>query len=893
MAGAGADPPTGDPDHGAAVSDWLRRPLRAYKWLVIALVVVLVAGVILVPFGMVLVYYPNAMRTVVGAALAFIRSDTTLALALAGALALLLLLSVAGEMEYRRRVHTLAVAARRALAAARSPAPVAPALAAAAPAEAPRAPAVRLPAADDRPAAVTRTLAAAGRQSTHDAPATPEGIVARAGLPQPEMLVGRESLVAEVVQLLRAGSAVALVARDGQPGIGKSALAAAVAARLAREGVVWVACDGLRGAEGGAALWARVARALDLAWVAEVPDLEVRRATLRAAVADAGRRTGVLALDNVEPELDIEAVLDTLGGGRMKLLLSARELVESPRVRAIEVGALVVEAAQQLLEQQVSRFHGAGASADDAGTLAALPPFLDGWPLAIRLAAPAVAARQGPGTDLVRAFQAAHTAAEPRARLHSHVARAWQLATSQEQALLAGLALLAGETFPRAAALAIALATAEDVTEAHASEALDVLIGLALVETRACERLWLHPVIRQSAIERLSALDSALTDRMGLAMVTYWLESAASHLQTEMVEALDAESAGLLGAIGWAHGHAHQREVLLLVHALIPFWRASERPDEAGRALPWGLEAARALGDERETQFMQHEVALNLSQTGQVDEARTAFEAALALARARSSQRDELNELSGLAELESGARSWKPAREHFTAALGIAHTLGDRREQRKLLHGLARLETETSQLIAAKERYEQALEIATLLADRRAQRDELQGLAGVELGVGQSEQAQRDYVTALELARALADPWAIRETLHGLAQLQQRLGHFNGAQTNLEEALLLARQLGDLALQSVEQRGLGSLDLDTGEMDKARGHFQEALTLARQANQPALIADALSSVAVLEERLGNLPAARDGFRAALEIYERLGSPEAKATRLRLKRLGPE
>jgi tetratricopeptide (TPR) repeat protein len=899
MAGADARPPTGEPDSGASVSDWFRRPLRAYKWLLIGLAVLLVGAVVLIPVGMVVVYYADDVRTLVMRGLALAQTHAALTIAVVGVLLLLLLLSVAGELEYRRRVRVLAVAARRALEAARIPTPVAAAEPPAAePAVAPNAPEARLPAADDRSEAATHALAAAGRQAITDAPVPPAGIVARAGVPLPEMLVGRESLVADVVQSLRAGSAaVALVAHEGQPGIGKSALAATVAAKLAPDGVVWVACDGLRGEEGSAALWSHVARALDLAWVAEAPDLEVRRATLRAAVADANRKSSVLVLDNVEPELDIEAVLDTLASGQMKLLLTARGLAESPRVRVIEVGALADEAAQQLLDQQVARFHGAGASEDDAGALAALPPFLDGWPLAIRLAAPAVAARQGPWTDLVNAFEAAHTMDEPLARLHTHVARAWQLATSQEQMLLAGLSLLVGETFPRAAALAIARATAADVAAdvaaEQAAEALDVLTGLALVEARASERLWLHPVIRQSAVERLSALDSALTDRLGMAMVTYWQEYAEHHLQADMVEALEVESAGMLGAIGWAHAHAHHREVLLLAHALIPFWFASERLEEAGGALPWAVESARALADEREIQFMQHELALCLSQTGQVDGARATFESALALARTRTNQRDELNELYGLAELESGARSWKPAREHYTAALDIADELDDRREQRKSLHGLARLEAETGQLIAARERFEQALEIATLLADRRAQRDELHGLAGVELSVGHSEQAQRYYTSALDLARALADPWAIRESLHSLAQLQQRIGHFNAAQVNLEEALQLALQLGDLALQSIEQRALGSLDLDLGEMDRARGRFQDALTLARQLNQPALIADASWWLAALEERLGNRPAARESFRAALEIYERLGSPEAKATRQRLSRLGPE
>jgi tetratricopeptide (TPR) repeat protein len=897
MADVVAPPQIGDDDHGSAASVWLRRPLRVYKWLLVILAVTFVNAVALIAAGMVFTDYVAAVRRLLDDALAVIRVHTALAFAPAGGMVLLLLVSLAGEVEYRRRVRIWAKATRIT--------PLSPAASSdedakdfvetsdMAPDEEPHTVEAPYPATDDRPAAITLALATAGRQAIVDARATPEGVVARTGLPLAEVLVGRESLVAEAIALLRAGGAVALVAQDGLPGIGKTGLAAELAARLAPDGALWIACDGLRGDEGAATLWSHVARAFGLSWVADEPSVEVRRATLRAATEDPNRTVGVIVLDNVEPEMDMNAILDTLGSGKMKLLMTGLALPESSSVRTLEVGPLTADDAQQLFDQQLSRLQGAGTSENDIDTPVDLLPLLDGLPLAIRLAAPTMAVVPGPLADLATAFEMAHAMEEPTARLRAHLARGWQLATRQEQTLLAGLTLLAGETFPRATALAIAHATAEDITEERAVEALDVLVGLALIETRASARLSLHSVIRQSAVERLSALDVGRVEHMGAAMVAYWMSHVESQSQAELVDALEAESAGVLGALNWAHDHARHPEVLMLTHALIPFWYASGRLGDASKAFQWALESARTLDDGRELQFMQHEAALCWGQTGQVDEARTTLESALALARSRGSQRDELNELQALAMLDSGARAWKPAREHFMAALAIADALGDRREQRKAWHGLAALEAETGQLIAARERFAQALEIAGLLADRRALREDIFGLAGAEMRVGHTEQAQQCYLEALDLARALGDHRLICESLHGLAQVEQRLGEFSGAQSHLDEALQLARLLGDLSLQSTDLQALGSLALDIAEMDRARGYLQDALTLARQVQQPGLIADALWWTAVLEERLGNRPVARDGFRGALEIYERLGSRQVRAAHQRLIRLGSE
>ena len=80
---------------------------------------------------------------------------------------------------------------------------------------------------------------------------------------------------------------------EGIGGVGKTALAAEIVARLAEGqdafpgGAAWIACEGLEGEAGLADLWTRVARALGREQVAALPDPQARRARCSPGAAQA------------------------------------------------------------------------------------------------------------------------------------------------------------------------------------------------------------------------------------------------------------------------------------------------------------------------------------------------------------------------------------------------------------------------------------------------------------------------------------------------------------------------------------------------------------------------------------------------------------------------------
>src|SRR5262249_50250169 len=196
----------------------------------------------------------------------------------------------------------------------------------------------------------------------------------------------------------------------------------------------------------------------------------------------------------------------------------------------------------------------------------------------------------------------------------------------------AGLSLLAGATFPRAAARALA-EVAVGASEAPDPEGdVAALVVLHLVETLAGERLRLHLLLREYAAGKLRERERAepgAEGRLGDAMVAYWLTYARAHPGYEGMDALQDEAAGLLGAVTWAHAHARHRDLLALAYALNDFWFVRGRIDEARLARPWALDAAQALGDVRDQRFMQHKLAVFLFQTGHPAEARAGYDRAL------------------------------------------------------------------------------------------------------------------------------------------------------------------------------------------------------------------------------------------------------------------------
>jgi tetratricopeptide (TPR) repeat protein len=669
--------------------------------------------------------------------------------------------------------------------------------------------------------------------STARGRADPQGrVVALVDMPRHGKLIGRDEQLPHLLQRLTAGEdvgiGVGIFALAGMGGVGKTALAAAAVTWLADDvhafpgGVAWIPCTDLVGASGLATLVERVARALGREDVLAEQDPARRRAALAAALAR--RPKTLLALDNVEPGLDAEAAPQTLAvPAHTTLLLTARAHVATHLLGVIDVPPLPAPDAAALFAERLAQ------ATDNARPTTAeqadIPPVaaaVGGLPLAVELLAAYAGTQKTALADLraeleTEGIDATAFRTDPRRTLAKTFDRSWRVLAPRQQALFAGLSLLEGPSFPREAALALALAAAqlgtrrpEATTQAEAevegteravetegavraagaegfasasasADAADpagdvaTLVGASLVEPLAGGRLRLHQVLRDYALRRLAdpvSLPTEAAEALGAAALAYWLAYAQAHhsgsgsLDPVEMDTLEAEAPGLLGALAWAYAHARWRPLLDLVYALSQTWYLRGRRTEEAWLHPWALEAARNGGTLRDQWFMAHELALLNAQTGRVTEARAGYEEALRLAR----------------------------------------ELGDKSAIQTETHELAVLDARAGRVTEARAGFEEALRLARELGDLSAQSTELQALGTHDLRQEDFARAREELIEALALARQVRQPELVAEAAWWLAELDRLEGQEAAACAGFREALVIYERLGNADADVTRQR---------------------------------------------------------------------------------------
>src|SRR5262249_17785854 len=157
----------------------------------------------------------------------------------------------------------------------------------------------------------------------------------------------------------------------------------------------------------------------------------------------------------------------------------------------------------------------------------------------------------------------------------------------------AGLSVLAGATFPREGALAVA-----EAGGGKAASDLGILVDYSLVEALpGGRRLRLHPQLREYATEQLATLPAETQEQLGAAALAWWIAYVQAHLGYERMDTLEAEAEGLMGAMAWANAHQRHSQLRALAGPVGRVWDIRGRRAEELQIDNWALQAAEASGD--------------------------------------------------------------------------------------------------------------------------------------------------------------------------------------------------------------------------------------------------------------------------------------------------------
>ncbi len=781
-------------------------------------------------------------------------------------------------------------------------------------------------------------LAGAGLQPPRDLP------------PRASGFVGRERELAELRANLRAGQATELsAALAGLGGVGKSALASEAVWLLAGEpgafpgGIAFVRCDGRTGLEGLA--W--VERQLLDAWkIALSPEqlaraatsagveVEVREQALRqrlrallqppippwgeaasGQMANAPLPTGAAALvflDNVEPRLPIDRLLDTLSAVGVTALVTARHPLNSSRVRTQRLETLAPDAARALFRERYTAARRAVGlpdtlvtppSVSDAvareareantpdralDTLTALAGYL---PLAIELAA-ARAGRLGlapmaAAQELQQARRRSELLLYPRdptKSLEAALDKSLIALTGRQQLRFAALALPQGADWPRATIelflSALDIPHAGDVTDGTTADAaprarqdaapdeapddaaarasaradLDALVSLSLV-TLVMEQ------VDEGQYDVRVRVHPLLRERAQREW-EQWFTRCATLRQSAAWALVDAVRETALPYATQAQTYSRLDIEEALVEGALATLAAVDNAVGAQRLV------AKTVG-ELETYWYvgaRWRLGARLSQMQ------------LAARRKAGDRGGEGVTLNNLGLLADRLGQPEEARHYYEQALAVLREVGDRGGEGTTLNNLGSLADHLGQPEEARRYSEQALTVLRKVGDRGGEGVTLNNLGLLADRLGQPEEARRYYEQALAIWREVGDRGGEGTTLNNLGLLVDNMGQSAEARRYYEQALATWRKVGDRGGEGTTFNNLGLLARSLGRPEEARRYYEQALAILREVGDRATEGVTLNNLGSLARSLGRPEEARRYYEQALTILEVIGMP---------------
>jgi non-specific serine/threonine protein kinase len=587
-------------------------------------------------------------------------------------------------------------------------------------------------------------------------------------------MIGRERELTAIEALLN-DAAVPLLTLTGPPGIGKTRLAMALAARAQDRGEAEVWFIPLASVFEPALVLPSIGSAIGAS-------SERGGLVLDDLARLIGGRRALLVLDNFEQVLPAATdVLDLLSRcPALTVLVTSRAALGLRCEREWRVSALALPSLER--RESVERIAGypsvallveratAGdqhfvLSDQNANALAAICVHLEGIPLAIELAATWLKL-YSPSALLSRLQQnlaTLHGAATDFASRHRtmHDAIAWsdELLTAPERRLFHRLAIFSGGW---------TLEAAERVTwsDDEGASIEDVMLGLvnkSLVIRRPSDqgapRFRMLAMIRAYALAQLDFQHAAEQYRERHA--AYFCElgqEAHAHLyrsdQALWLERLDREHANLRAALRWLIDTGRRSDAMRLAATLENFWILRDHLFEGQHWL-------------NEIFGMPGETCRSVEVAGR---------AALAALQLRTGEHE-------------------PARRLLDHNLHLANDTGDRALAAETVHTLGISHWHAGDLEQGGRLFEQALRLAREAGDERVVARVLNHLGGAERLAGRDVEALRRYDESLAIWRQLADQERIAMVLHNMAPVVARTGDRERAAALFEESLDISCRL--------------------------------------------------------------------------------------------------
>lgn len=695
-------------------------------------------------------------------------------------------------------------------------------------------------------------------------------------------LVGRE---AELEELSRAIAKNRVVNMTGAPGVGKTALAFALA-----ESRTSVFCA-LLGVAGADATCRELARALGLSTSASASAADTAE---RVGRVIASRGKVLVVLDDADRACTTLAKLIPSwlrDAPAARFVVAARTRVAMSAAQRIELGPLEVPSARDQTFPAIERtgavrlFARCGAAARPgyrltpatAPHVAAIVRALGGLPLAIELCASRVVTlgeREMAEmlAERLDALDSSSTATGGRT-LRGAFALSWDQLDTGDARVLAACAVFRG-SFGLDAATAVTGRRRLD-----AAEALQRLEECSLVrafeprELPGARRYALQASVRVFAAERQSRAER---DEIARRHAEHFGASAAMGTAggigtTARADVLALDWDDLEAALSWAIAEGRTAMAAKVALALAPL-ALSRGPLAAFLQRVDTLLAAR--GAPRALSAELHLVrGLARIHHGRRDDAIGDLDAARKLAARAGDLRVEVLATSKLGLVVGLKGQFAKASAHFDAARKKLGPRSDAGLRGAVSKDLANVLSEEGRNGEAMIELARARDLFHVAGDVREEGFVLMMLGSRLLDEGQLTDARRDCMSGLERLREAGDHRSAAWCEVLLALVDSEEGDLLSARTRLDSTLAAFRAIGDVHTEGIVLGYLGNVALEQGALADAEGTYRDARAKLAEAGDRGSEAMVTAATGLVEVALGRVASARASFARARALLE--------------------
>jgi predicted ATPase/DNA-binding CsgD family transcriptional regulator len=637
---------------------------------------------------------------------------------------------------------------------------------------------------------------------------------------------------------------VRLLTLAGPPGIGKTRLGLAVAARLAPDFPDRVYFVPLAPISDPAQVLPAVAQALE---IKELPGKSIAE-SLHAYL---GGRQMLLVLDNFEQVVDAATGVAGLLAHcpNLKVLVTSREVLRLRSEHEFQVPSLPLPDAREPLDVQAASQNEAitlfvqraravrpdfQLTAANVEAVAGICRWIDGLPLAIELAAArvktlspqAILARLSKRLQLL--VKGARDLPERHQTLRRAIEWSYDLLDPHEQKLFRRLSVFVS---------GCTLEAVEAVCDPRGYPGVDVLEGVTALMDKSLlreqagsvaqddgrgPRFWMLETIREYALEQL--VESGEEDDLRARHAAYFL-ALAEQAAAEILVTQQAKWFALLD-----DDYDNMRSVLRWAMESSGIGAAQEARAEVG------LRLAAALW---RYWLVRGHISEGLSQLEDVLSAGSpellGGEPGVLTARA--------NALLGAGHLALTRGNYESARTYLEESLALSRNLKYTRGVASALGNLALVAREEGDYPLARKLLQEALEATVAAGARWGSANALRDLGVVALYEADYAEARSLFEQSLAICIEIGQEWGIAYALVSLGSAELRAGDPVAAASHLNESLALGSKLGDKHIIAQCLEGLAGVAADQGKTGRAATLWSGAQTLREVTGASVSLAD--------------------------------------------------